>query len=354
VTPDRSRKVATAATGSRAYTASTTDAVVPTALGMAAAYLLVALPPNLFLPAGTTRTVLVATMAAGGVACIAVAAAVARFRTRLTGVLPWIGALLAWIMTGTSVVTLVVLGQPIHTVNLVLILIASAALIHVRRVAVAVGVSVVLAWALAGWLLAPSVITTDSASAMATAAVVGAILHVVRRRSIARLEAAREEIASLLLTDELTGLGNRRALFERGGAALAAARREQQPVTLLYVDVDGLKLVNDGQGHSAGDQLIVTVARAISEAFASADVVARLGGDEFAVLMCGPRPEEVVMLQARLDAALAVLGVSVSCGASHLPGPDVPATLDRLLDSADLAMYARKQDRRTSRGRTRV
>jgi hypothetical protein len=153
---------------------------------MSAAYLLVALPPNLLLPHGGTRTLLVATMAAGGGACLALAAAVARFREVLAGALPWVGAVLAWITTATSLVTLVTLGQPIHTVNLVLILIASSALIHVRRVAVTVGVSVVLAWVVAGAVLAPSVVTADSASAMAMAAVVGSILHVVRRRNVAR------------------------------------------------------------------------------------------------------------------------------------------------------------------------
>lgn len=332
--------------GHARYVASTRDAVVPTAFGMAVAFLVVAFPPNLFLPAGRVRSVMLTAMAVGSLSCAAIA--VLAWRRSRTGAesSPWFVAGLAGTATATSLTSLVALRQPYQTVNLMLTLVTATALIHVRRVAVSVALVVLLGWALAGAFLVPEAITRDTVSGMLMACVLAVILHVSRVRNVARLDAARAEIAALAVSDELTGVGNRRALMLRGSAILSAAHRTGQDVALLFVDVDGLKIVNDKQGHAAGDELIATVATTLRSVFRRADLIARVGGDEFAVLLAGINSEEAGMLRQRLDAALAQAGLSASCGAAYLRAGEDEVPLDHLLDRADLAMYTEKNQRR--------
>jgi diguanylate cyclase (GGDEF)-like protein len=288
------------------------------------------------------------TVVVGAIACALVGWSTSLVRGELGDVVHWFLAGLAAVPTVTSLVSLVVLATPFQTVNLILTLVASAALIHVRRAAVTVAVLVVLGWLLAGIFVVPSVINDDTLSAMGMACAVAVILHLARQRTVARLDAAREQIATMAVTDELTGLGNRRALRERGEAVLAQARRAGLDVTLLYVDVDGLKQVNDAQGHLAGDGLLTTVGETLRMVFRQADVVARTGGDEFAVLLVGCAPEQTASLRARLADTLAAVGASASCGAVHLRPGDPDADLQQLVDRADLAMYREKNSRRAA------
>lgn len=174
-----------------------------------------------------------------------------------------------------------------------------------------------------------------------------------------REEAARQ----LAYHDELTGLPNRRFLVERIEQALALASRHPQHLALLYIDLDKLKVLNDGHGHQAGDRLLVESARRLSLGTRDTDTVARLGGDEFVVLLQGLDTDVSVALEQAQQVAgniMAALKVpyqlNVSAGDAsrveeHLGSASLgihvfcPPTdrVEVLLEKADAAMYAAKQ-----------
>ena len=149
------------------------------------------------------------------------------------------------------------------------------------------------------------------------------------------------------LKDGLTGLANRRLLLDRLAVALARATRSGEPVTVLFVDLDGFKAVNDQLGHDAGDQVLRSVARAFSAAVRPADTVARLGGDEFVVVCEGVQHRHLAELveRVRWSAATAWPGhlpVSASVGVARSNRDD---TAEGLLTRADRSMYDAKRDR---------
>ncbi|MEO8746627.1 MAG: GGDEF domain-containing protein [Rhodanobacter sp.] len=168
------------------------------------------------------------------------------------------------------------------------------------------------------------------------------------------LEHARTEVHALLeqaTTDELTGLLNRRGFLRMAESELRQAQAGERPLTLVYVDVDGLKALNDEAGHEAGDALLIETAALLRAAFHSTDVLARLGGDEFVVLTHGLHGDGAIIRHriARLSEALHRAGtqsceISVSLGVI-LAGPSVVPALDDLLDQADKAMYEIKHAR---------
>ncbi len=333
------------------YVASTADAVRPAAFGMAAAYLTVALPPALLTQSGTARTLMGTTLSCAA-ALSAVIGWVARSNRR-TRRLPQhvLFAALAGLAVATSLINLVVQNTDIATVNLIMTLIAATALIHVRVTAMAVAVLTVTGWLVVGLTAAPEALTVDTASAMAMACVVGSILHLSRRRNVQRLNAARAELQRMAATDELTGLHNRRFLLETGQRLVTAAHGEGRDVCLLYVDVDGLKSVNDTGGHAAGDRLIASVADVLSEVFRDAQIVARTGGDEFVVLAVGFSPAQARRRQVQLARHLRARGSSASCGIAFLDHRAALVPLAQLLAKADAAMYEDKVRRRRATGR---
>lgn len=170
----------------------------------------------------------------------------------------------------------------------------------------------------------------------------------VRDRTAA-LEAANEEIRRLSLTDELTGLYNRRGFFESAEAALRAARERGSGCALVFLDVDGLKQVNDGAGHDAGDGLIIDVARILRATFRSPAVVARFGGDEFCIF-ASDAPNDPDVLRDRLFDAFGRFNaaaerryrISASVGLVGIPPSDT-TSLAALLVRADELMYADKR-----------
>ena len=148
--------------------------------------------------------------------------------------------------------------------------------------------------------------------------------------------------------DTLTGLPNRAALVERLDEAIHAASTDE-PVGLLIIDIDDLKVVNNGLGHLAGDQLIIKVAQRLLGAVAPRDVVVRTGGDEFAVLRPEPRPDQsldglVTTLLGCVEEPFVIdertVRVSVSIGAAESdPSTELPGDL---LRSADIALQRAK------------
>jgi len=147
--------------------------------------------------------------------------------------------------------------------------------------------------------------------------------------------------------DSLTGLPNRALLLDRLEVALGRAERENQPVSVLFLDLDGFKVVNDSLGHVAGDRLLIEVARRLSGCLRRGDTAARIGGDEFAILLGdigdpdrGPRVAERVI--AALGEPFTVLErevfVSASIGIAY-----GQSDAESLLRNADVAMYRAKR-----------
>jgi diguanylate cyclase (GGDEF)-like protein len=172
------------------------------------------------------------------------------------------------------------------------------------------------------------------------AAAVGVLLNL-------RLETAHSEA----LRDPLTGLPNRVLLDDRIEQAFRRSRRSGEPFTLIAIDLDGFKEVNDVRGHRAGDTVLKTLARRFEAVIREADTVARVGGDEFVVLSIGTGGDErATALVGRLRNALRrpfrVDGAAVEIDGSigWAVYPDDGTTADELLAIADGQMYATKRD----------
>lgn len=177
----------------------------------------------------------------------------------------------------------------------------------------------------------------------------------MRQRFIAAYAVEMEQQASI---DPLTGLHNRRYFFTRLEEEMKRAIAASSPLALLLVDVDGLKAINDRFGHQAGDEALVSLAKAMRSACRASDIAARLGGDEFAILMPDTDRKAALTVQAKLQRLLSTLpmcrwdgspphALSVSVGVASYPedGSDIHA----LLQSADAALYRRKGERQRLR-----
>ncbi|GAB2578436.1 hypothetical protein Aab01nite_09610 [Paractinoplanes abujensis] len=161
---------------------------------------------------------------------------------------------------------------------------------------------------------------------------------------ISRLREHESRLRHQAHFDGLTGLANRGHFSEQVEQALAVTPAS---VSVLLVDLDGFKAVNDTMGHAAGDALLIGVADRLRGAIRSGDVAARLGGDEFAVLLPGCTPAEADQTAVRILAALTVPeqidGVPVRAAASIGVASAAPgANVNSLLREADIAMYAAK------------
>jgi two-component system cell cycle response regulator len=164
-----------------------------------------------------------------------------------------------------------------------------------------------------------------------------------------------EEVGRLAVTDSLTGLANRRALEREAGRFTARAVRRGEPLSLVLLDVDHFKALNDTFGHQAGDDVLREVALTLQRAARSEDIVSRYGGEEFAVLMPDCDEDEAATVAERLRLAVSDGGsdpaVTISGGvATYVPSKG-GATLDLhdLLRGADLALYVSKRG-----GRNRI
>ncbi|WP_433075307.1 putative bifunctional diguanylate cyclase/phosphodiesterase [Dactylosporangium sp. CA-052675] len=175
---------------------------------------------------------------------------------------------------------------------------------------------------------------------------------VISIRDITGRKELEEELTRQAFADSLTGMPNRALFRDRLEHAIARNRRGGGRITLLLVDLDDFKLVNDSLGHTAGDQLIATTALRLHQQLRAADTLARLGGDEFAILVEDITEIEAMDLAERLLAAIrrplrlgnrevvcsASIGVATAKAGDGDDGPDP----GELLRNADLAMYAAK------------
>jgi diguanylate cyclase (GGDEF)-like protein len=172
---------------------------------------------------------------------------------------------------------------------------------------------------------------------------------------IRALRASRDKLERLSLTDELTGLFNRRYLREVFDKEISRAQRSGAPLSVLMLDFDHFKTYNDLFGHLKGDAFLRDAARVLEDQFRSSDIVARYGGEEFVALLPmtikGDAAEIAERVRARFDLAEAMSAqmprVTLSVGVATYP--DDGATKEDLISAADVALYAAKE-----RGRNRV
>ncbi len=153
------------------------------------------------------------------------------------------------------------------------------------------------------------------------------------------LRARASELERLSQTDHLTGLPNRRHTDERLVAELSSSTRHGQPVSVLVVDVDHFKAVNDTLGHECGDEVLVEVGRLLNDAARVEDVVGRWGGEEFLVVAPHCTAEQACALAERLRVVIELgTGVTVSIGGASTKGPGTG-----LVHAADANLYAAKE-----------
>ena len=182
---------------------------------------------------------------------------------------------------------------------------------------------------------------------------------VIRFDKMMRHHREEKELLSLSLTDELTGLYNRRRLFVLMEQYLKIANRTKKRLLLLYIDMDDLKRINDQYGHNEGDQALMDFAAILKVTFRQSDIVARIGGDEFVILLESTDENDKTVttrLQENLrnyNNKLTIdYNLSVSIGAAPFD-PDHPVSIDELLDQADSSMYVQKGKRNKKEFRSR-
>jgi diguanylate cyclase (GGDEF)-like protein/PAS domain S-box-containing protein len=168
------------------------------------------------------------------------------------------------------------------------------------------------------------------------------------RRTLEKLKTALEKEKDLSRKDFLTGLNNRRVFFELGDFEAKRSSRHQRVLSLVYIDLDNFKQVNDMMGHQAGDELLVTVASTLATNLRSTDVIARLGGDEFAVLFpetSSPIAQRIMSkLRDQLLAEMRKRGWQVTFSIGIATFPDCSISFEEMIRRADERMYAAKRD----------
>ncbi len=168
------------------------------------------------------------------------------------------------------------------------------------------------------------------------------------RTAAAELARSRDEMKTMAVTDPLTRCYNRRLLYEIADHELEQHRRYDLPLSLLYLDIDHFKAINDQRGHHTGDEVLKTIGAILRELTRQADYVFRWGGDEFLVLLSAgeaeARNKAAQIREAFLESAIVHSlpdGVDVSIGT--VPVPPETRDFDPLIDQADREMYRRKR-----------
>ena len=187
-----------------------------------------------------------------------------------------------------------------------------------------------------------------------TAAIgLGALLFTLLTVFAVRKGLQARALHRLAMVDELTGLPNRRAVQQRLADAFRQARRQRQSLSLLMVDLDRFKAVNDTHGHAVGDQVLRHVAQVLAGVLRSGDWAGRLGGEEFLVVLPGAAAAQAADVAERMRRAVAEspcigpagpLPVTVSIGVGALD--DAAQSADELVDRADVLLYRAKREGR--------
>jgi len=184
--------------------------------------------------------------------------------------------------------------------------------------------------------------------------------HDVAARKIAEQELARSNavLENLSLMDELTGLYNRKGFFALAEHRRKLASRSEEPFCIAFVDLDGLKRINDTFGHHEGDRALLDAANVLRNSFRESDVLARLGGDEFAVFIADAVEDKIAGIRTRIQQNLTICNaatdrrypLSFSTGIAS-SGPNY-SDIETLLARADTLMYEQKSNKQISRDET--
>ena len=171
------------------------------------------------------------------------------------------------------------------------------------------------------------------------------------RRELRALTIRLGELERLADTDTLTPLLNRRAFLREVERSIARVARHGTPAAVMIADLDGLKAINDGAGHQAGDAALVHVGYALRAQLRAIDIVARIGGDEFGMVLEELDESAAEAKAQSLAASIAAepvdgRSVGVSIGFALVRADD---TIDAIMARADAAMYARKRSQRSER-----
>jgi diguanylate cyclase (GGDEF)-like protein len=175
-------------------------------------------------------------------------------------------------------------------------------------------------------------------------------------QALGELKQAQETLRNLSLTDDLTGLYNRRGFFTLADQHLKAARRANKEASLIYTDMDGLKAINDTHGHDEGSKALREIAAILRRTFRSSDIIARIGGDEFVILETYAGRADTQSSSARLQENLRrhnaqqlhSYELSLSIGIVRGGLDDYP-TVEALLTRGDELMYEEKRSKQRQR-----
>lgn len=166
----------------------------------------------------------------------------------------------------------------------------------------------------------------------------------------------RNKMEAMAVTDSLTQIANRRHFLALASHRLSDGERRRRPVSLLFLDIDRFKSINDSYGHAVGDEVIKRVAKVIVQELREDDLIGRYGGEEFVVLLADTHAADAALIAERIRAAVServrikakTQGVSVSVGAATYTGQARDIDLDRLIHQADQALYAAKRTGRNT------
>jgi diguanylate cyclase (GGDEF)-like protein len=172
---------------------------------------------------------------------------------------------------------------------------------------------------------------------------------ILRFDKMMRDHKGEETLLVLSLTDELTQLFNRRRFFVLAEQSLKVAIRTKKKMSLLYMDLDGLKRINDQNGHSEGDQALIDFANILKKTFRQSDITARIGGDEFVVLVESMNGDDEILVARLFEnirdhnaKEVRSYKLSISVGLAKFD-PEDPISIDELLSRADKLMYTQKR-----------
>ncbi|OGW36912.1 MAG: hypothetical protein A2Y97_05275 [Nitrospirae bacterium RBG_13_39_12] len=174
---------------------------------------------------------------------------------------------------------------------------------------------------------------------------------------IARIQHVKlqEKVRTMAVTDELTSLYNRRGFFNLVEKLLQLCKREKKGIFMLYIDLDGLKKINDTFGHKEGDMALIDIANILRKIYRESDIIARIGGDEFVVIPIGTTEDSARIATSRLQKSIEIHNaestrsykLSLSFGIAYFD-PENPCSIDELLVKGDTLMYEQKRHKRKS------